>query len=252
MKLVHKLALVAMVLPGAVQAQTYPITGINISLPSNPDSKMKSDVSSPASGPTGAATDKVTNDREKKMSQKGNTSPAGPASVIYPPALSQGGNPTRVVTDKGTPTVYGQPVVITAPVNKMNDTSDAPGGVRAGVNGIRTSTLPPGTASASAKISDNESPIPSDRNFGRYATPGAAPQDITGTDAPVTITSTGMPVPLGAGGPNSPTPILVNPNMGIPTTLAPRVQNPVVQSPIMGIGGAMGPGAMSPGAMGHK
>jgi hypothetical protein len=141
----------------------------------------------------------------------------------------------------------------TAPTAKSNPQS----GAGSGKLGIWDDTdivhvVPAAEAKTTAHISDNESPRPSDRktttaspdsnskNFGRYATPGAAPQDSIGTGAPVTVTSTGIPVPFGAGGPNSPTPIMVNPNMGIPTTLAPPLPNPAMQGPLMGAGGAMG------------
>lgn len=193
-----------------------------------------------------AVTKKVTNDREKKMAPKGNTSvqsAVGIRTSTLPP-----GSPANI-SDQGSGGV------LTSSRTTVEKGAVVPG---------------PGPAG----ISENNSPLPADRpvakveskpgsaavfdRWGNYSAKNAENKVASpGKDAernPSQSSAAAMErynARAAAGNAMAPNPLMNGPNAGLSVPVAPAM-NPAMQGPLMGPGGAMGPGAMSPGAMGRQ
>lgn len=253
------LALIA--LSGTSYAQTYPITGINVSLPGNPDAK------SLAAG--------------AKQSGK---QPAGAASVIYPPALSHGGNPTRnagkiveiideqssaaktkvtndrekstvlpgsaspgilnsnssIGADAGSTLKANQPI-ITKDVDNLSEgirEGKPTGGNNGNTSSDQTRWIP-----VIPKPQDPAKPAnkSSARDFGRFASKEMRPSDVS---EPIAGPLTGTSSQSAAAKPTVPTPAITGATLGMSNVVVPPTPSPAIQAPLGGTGGAMSSGAM--------
>lgn len=206
------LALIA--LSGTSHAQTYPITGINISLPSNPDAKASA---------AGA-----------KQSGK---QPAEAASVVYPPALSHGGNPTRNAGKVVEIIDEQSSAAKTKVTNDREKSIVLPGSASPGILNSNSSI----GADAGSTLKANQPIITKDVDFGRFASKEMRPSDVS---EPIAGPLTGASSQSATTKPTVPTPAITGATMGMSNVVVPPTPSPAIQAPLGGTGGAMSSSAM--------
>jgi hypothetical protein len=242
MKLSHKIAITTVLLSCGVQVQAdsnSAMQGVSTTR------KTATSADSPPSGAVTPGTAPSDNELQQVSTTRENTNTDGSGGAASPPKGSDGTTP-----------VFGQPVTFTAIVTGAGAVTDK-------VTNDREKTMDPKgnspVGAASAKISDNNSPLPTDRPASKEASkPGsAASLDRWGSYSTNNVASPRKDAERDpaqasaavrekynaqaeAGIATTPTPLMNGPNAGLPNIAIPAAQSPLTPGPLTGAPGVMG------------